>query len=420
MNILLCGADGFLGRAIAAALEAAGHRVLRGVHHPRLAGDVVIDYQTDLSPEAWLPRLAGVDVVINAIGILREPQPGDFERIHHRAPAALFAACAAAGVGRVIQISALGGEFQGEPPHYLASKHAADRVLWQSLPERGVVLRPGLVFGRDGASTRFFLALASLPLHADPAGAGAVQPVHVDDVAAAVLRLVEGAAVPSGLLELPGPRRLSYAGWLASYRSGLGLPPALSLPLPGFLMAATARLAGLFPASLLTADTWAMLKAGNTADPGPARSLLGRPLKAPADFIVPDDTEALRLQALAAWRRPLLRAVLAAIWLLTALLSFGVYPLENSLALLAPFGISGAAALALLYGASLLDLAMAALTVWRPGRRLWLAQLALVGGYTALIAWKLPEFLLHPFGPVLKNLAVAALLFILYAEEDKS
>jgi len=420
MKVLLCGADGFLGRAIAGALEAAGHRVLRGVHHPRLAGDVAIDYQTDLSPEVSLPRLAGVDVVINAIGILRERQPGDFERIHHRAPAALFAACAAAGVGRVIQISALGGEFQGEPPPYLASKHAADKALWQSLPDRGVVLRPGLVFGRDGASTRFFLALASLPLHADPAGAGAVQPVHVDDVASAVLRLVEGAVVPSCLLELPGPRRLSYAGWLASYRAGLGLPPALSLPLPGFLMAASARLAGLFPTSLLTADTWAMLKAGNTADPGPARGLLGHPLKAPDEFIAPDEAEALRLRALAAWRRPMLRVVLATIWLITALLSFGVYPVESSLALLAPFGISGTLALALLYGASLLDLAMAGLTVWRPGRRLWLAQLALMAGYTVLIAWKLPEFLLHPFGPILKNLAVAALLFILYAEEDKS
>jgi hypothetical protein len=92
---------------------------------------------------------------------------------------------------------------------------------------------------------------------------------------------------------------------------------------------------------------------------------------------------------------------------------------ESSLALLAPFGISGSPALALLYGASLLDLAMAGLTVLRPGRRLWLAQLALIAGYTALIAWRLPEFLLHPFGPVLKNLAVAALLLMLYAEEDK-
>ncbi|MRR09732.1 NAD-dependent dehydratase, partial [bacterium] len=91
----------------------------------------------------------------------------------------------------------------------------------------------------------------------------------------------------------------------------------------------------------------------------------------------------------------------------------------DSLALLAPFGLAGTPALALLYGASLLDMAMAVLTLLLPGRRLWLAQLALIAGYTALIAWKLPEFLLHPFGPVLKNLAVAALLLILYAEEEK-
>lgn len=419
MIVLLCGADGFLGRTITVALAQAGHRVVRGVHHPRRVGDIAIDYQADLTPEVWLPRLNEVDVAINAVGILRERESGDFERIHHRAPAALFAACAARQVKRVIQISALGGEFAETPPPYLASKHAADRALRTALPERGVVLRPGLIYGRDGASTQLFLTLASLPIHAVPAGVGRVQPVHVDDVVASVVKLVDGASVAGNLLEVPGAQPLSYADWLATYRAGMGFYPAPSLPLPGFLMAATARLAGLLPSSLLSVDTWRMLKAGNTADANPAKRLLGRPLIAPTELITPEDAELLRMRSLAAWRRPLARAIVAAIWLITALLSAFVFPMADSLALLAPYGLTGDSARAVLACAVLLDLVMGMATLLWPGRRLWLTQLALIAAYSALIAWRLPALLIHPFGPVLKNLAVAGLLLILYAEEDK-
>lgn len=417
MNILLCGAAGFLGQAIASHLEQAGHRVIRGVHQPRQPGDLALDYRADLEATAWLPRLAEVDAVVNAVGILHERANDDFARIHQQAPTALFEACAQAGVARVLQISALGC---AEPPPYLSSKHGADAALLRLLPGRGVVLRPGLVFGAEGASTRFFLGLASLPLLGCPAGAGQVQPVHVEDVAEAVLRLLEMAEVPAGIINLPGPRALGFVDWLETYRRGMGLAPALHLPIPAPLMAVAARLAGGIPGSLLSSATWGMLSRGNVADPAPAQNLLGRPLRDPAQFITPDLAEPLRLGALALWRRPLLLLVLASIWLLTALVSAGLHPLASSLELLAPFGLSGTPALLVLAAATLLDLVMGLLTLWRPGRRLWLLQLALIGGYSLLIAWKLPEFLLHPFGPLLKNLAVAALIVQLLAEERQS
>lgn len=414
MRVLVCGADGFLGRQIATALASRGHQVVRGVRRPRLPGDVAIDYRRDTAVAAWLPRLERIDGVVNAVGILREREAGDFERIHHRAPAALFAACRQAGVARVVQISALG---TAATP-YLTSKRAGDAAMPDLLPQ-GVVLRPGLVFGAEGASTGLFLALASLPLHVRPGGTGPVQPVHVDDVAAAVARLIEGAAVAGPVLDLPGPAVLSYGEWPAAYRAGLGLPPALSLPVPGIAMAALARLAGLLPASLLTADTWAMLKAGNTGCPDAAVSLLGRPLRAVADFIAPAAAEGLRRRALAAWQRPLLRASLAILWLATALVSAGLFPVADSLALLAAFGLAGVPAVLVLAAATAIDGAMGILSLLRPGRRLWLAQLALVVAYSGLVAWRLPEFLLHPFAPILKNLAIVALLLVLYAEEER-
>lgn len=413
MNVLICGADGFLGRHIATALAAHGHKVTRGVRRAREPGDVVVDYRADTTPAVWLPRLAGADIVINAVGILREAQAGDFEAIHQRTPAALFEACRVAGIRRVIQVSALGAADTA----YLASKHAADAVLLRLLPE-ATVLRPGLVFGADGASSRFFLAVASLPVCVVAGGAGEVQPVHVDDVAEAVVRVAEGAHGAGGVLELAGPRRLGYRDWMGVYRRLLALPPAPALSIPAPVMAAAACLAGVFRASLLSAEAWSMLRAGNTGDPRAAQAVLGRALTPPEHFASAEMAQALRLRAFADWRRPLLRSVLALIWLITAMLSAGIHPLADSLALLAPFGLAGACAVATLAGATLLDLAMGVLTLARPGRRLWLAQLVLVAGYSALIAWRLPEFLTHPFGPVLKNLAVAALLILLWAEEE--
>lgn len=412
MRVLVCGADGFLGRHLATAFAERGHVVVRGVHHPRLAGDLAIDYRADSDAATWLPRLAGIDAVVNAIGILRELQPGDFAAIHHRAPAALFEACGRVGIARVVQISALG---LVETP-YLTSKRAADQALLEQVPT-GVVLRPGLVFGRDGASTAFFTMLASLPVIGELRGAGDVQPVHVDDVVAAVVAVVEGAVPASRIVDVPGPQRLSFRDWLGTYRRAMGLPPPIWLPIPAWLTNAAAVTLGQLPGVMLNRDTWAMLRAGNVGDTAPAEALLGRRLRRPAEFAPDTEGELLRHRALAAWRRPLTLLVLAFLWIASAILSAGVYPVADSLALLAPYGLHGAAAVTVLAGASALDLAMGILTLWRPGPRLWLAQLVLVSAYSLLIAVAWPGFLIHPFAPVLKNLAIMVLLVQLWAEE---
>lgn len=416
MRILLCGADGFLGRHIASALRARGHEVVRGVRRVRLPGDLLMDYRADFSADAWLPRLVGIDVVINAVGILRENRTGDFDLVHHRSPAALFEACRRREVGRVLQISALG---TADTP-YLTSKRAGDEALRRFMPEAGIVVRPGLVFGVDGASTRFFLMMASLPIQANVCGAGEVQPVHVDDLCDLVTRLAEGAPAPEGIVEAPGPTRLGYRGWMTSYRTGLGLAPALWLPVPAWVMSLTARLAGAIPNSLLSKDTWAMLRTGNVGDATRAAAVLGRALTPPERFIEPDVADTLRLRALAQWRRPFAIAVLAFLWFASAALSAGIYPIRSSLALLAPFGLSGVSAMAVLVLAIAADFTMGVLTVWRPGPRLWKSQLALVMAYSTLVAWRLPTFLIHPFGPILKNAAVVALLIGLWAEERRA
>jgi hypothetical protein len=73
-----------------------------------------------------------------------------------------------------------------------------------------------------------------------------------------------------------------------------------------------------------------------------------------------------------------------------------------------------------LYGAALMDLLLGLLTVAAPARwrrGVWLAQIALIGGYTVLITFFLPEYWLHPYGPITKNLPILALIALLWSLE---
>lgn len=308
MRILLCGANGFMGRQLARLLQERGHVVVRGVRTPKGADEIAVDFRQDVEAATWLPRLAGIDAVLNAVGVLVEAQPGDFERINHRVPAALAAAAATAGIRHFVHISSLG---ECATP-YLDSKRAGDAGVLGALPA-ATVIRAGLVFGESGEGTRLFLVMASLPLLGCPSGAGPVQPVHIDDLCALAVTCLEQPGA-GGVVDLPGPRRLSYREWLATYRAGLGMGRGLAFPLPDWLMSLTCALLGRVPGSVVNQETWKLLRAGNFGDAGQAAARLGRPLRDPAQFIEPQRAPALRAAAVAAWRRP-------ALWLLTAIMA---------------------------------------------------------------------------------------------------
>ncbi|MBP0606486.1 MULTISPECIES: SDR family oxidoreductase [Burkholderia] len=419
MTVLVCGANGFIGQALCARLEAGGHRVLRGVRRAAGPHDVAIDFAQDVDPQAWLARLKGVDVVINAVGMLADRRGATLDAVHRAAPCALFTACCLAGVRRVIQISALGVE-RGDT-RYFASKRVADRFL-QTLPIDFRIVRPALVYGAAGASARFFRMLASLPVHMLPAGGHQrLRPVHVDDLAEVVARLVvqpgDSRAADSRVIDVVGSDEVEYREMLAGYRAALGFPPAARVTLPGPLVGAAAALLGTLPGAMLTRDTWAMLRGGNTGDPTAVTAVLGRPPRGLGSFIGAE-AGALRRDALAMWRRPVLVGALAIVWIWTAIASAFIHPLHASLALLAPAHLTGLPALIALYAASALDFAFGIATVVAPSRRLWAAQAALIVAYSAVIAVTMPGLLAEPFGPVLKNVPILAILLILYSEEE--
>ena len=115
----------------------------------------------------------------------------------------------------------------------------------------------------------------------------------------------------------------------------------------------------------------------------------------------------------------LLRGSIAAVWIGTAVVSCGLYPVADSLALLERVGAHGAVAWMLLFGAAGLDLLLGFATLVWPRRPLWWAQISLIVLYSALISWRLPEYWLHPHGPMLKNLPMLAGLCLLLAVDRR-
>lgn len=115
-----------------------------------------------------------------------------------------------------------------------------------------------------------------------------------------------------------------------------------------------------------------------------------------------------------------IRLTLAIVWLITGLLSLGIYPQQESLALLGRMGLHGTPALAALYSGAITDMTFGVLTMFAPNKKLWITQALLIITYTLIISLWLPEFWLHPFGPILKNLPILMLLWLLYQHEGKS
>ncbi|MBV8575690.1 MAG: NAD(P)H-binding protein, partial [Acetobacteraceae bacterium] len=363
MRVLVLGAGGFLGARIVVGLLSRGHDVICAGRSPRAierrfpsCAVMHADLGRD-DASTWRPKLAGIDAVVNAAGVLR----GDLDQVHHHGPVALFEACAQANLSRVVQISALGAGEQSSS-RFLLTKQQADEAMVRLRQERGAVgwcvLRPSLVIGRGGGSTALFCAVAAMPgpLRLGP-GSWRVQPIHVTDLGRIVADLLACAAMPP-LLNVVGPEEMTTDALTLGLRNWLGLPPARLLTIPRSGLAIAARIGDALPGFSLTSESLTMLARGNTADSRPLPDLLGwtpRPLfvALAAEPAVAADLWHARLLPL----RGLLIGALAVIWVGSGVASF-VLPQTDADALLSGLGLSGVAALAVTWAGAALDVVL--------------------------------------------------------------
>lgn len=261
-NILLIGGTGFVGSAIARRLAAQGH-VLRLVTRRRERAKHLIVLPTaevvegDVHDPAVLASLMrGQDIVVSLAGILR----GNFTRVHAELPAKIATAAKAAGVRRIVHVSALGAAANALSA-YQRSKAAGEAALTASGLDV-TLLRPSVVFGAGDSFLTLFAGLQRyLPVLPLACPQARMQPVWVEDVAQTVALCLQRPESIGQAYELGGPRvytlreLVAYAGTLSGCRAAIiGLPGPLA-----WLQALTMEMVG----GPMTRDNLLSLKTPN-------------------------------------------------------------------------------------------------------------------------------------------------------------
>lgn len=235
-TVLVTGASGFVGRHLLERLASRGHDVRAACRGGR-PDDVpprpeVTWLAADLrDAEAVEGLCRDCDVVAHLAGQHREGDGQTFRQIHVEATRHLVERARAAGVERVLLVSAHGAP-SGEHPYFRTKLEAEDTVRRSGV--EFVVVRPEIVVGPDDHFTSTLARwVARAPLCCVPgAGEGRYRPVDVEDVTDALCQSVERADLAGRTFTLTGPDELSLGDVVETVVDACGLRRPV-VPLPG-------------------------------------------------------------------------------------------------------------------------------------------------------------------------------------------
>ncbi|HKJ77300.1 MAG TPA: complex I NDUFA9 subunit family protein [Gammaproteobacteria bacterium] len=298
-SICILGGNGFVGRHLSARLVEEGHRVRVLSRHRQRGKDLLVLPTAEVveadvhDPEALKAQFADCDTVVNLVGILnaRDATGKDFYRAHAELPRKVVEACRAAGVGRLLHMSALGGDAAYGASHYQRSKGEGENLVHNAHDLAVTSFRPSVIFGPgDSFLNRFAGLLKMSPLVFPLACAGArFAPVYVKDVAEAYTRALDNRNTFGQRYDLCGPNAYTLQE-LVTYVARLRHLRRWIIPLgdgPSKLMASVLEWA---PGKPLTRDNVLSMQRDNVCD-GPFPEVFGfepTPLESVAPFYLGD------------------------------------------------------------------------------------------------------------------------------------
>ena len=240
--VTVFGGSGFLGRHVVRALVKRDYRVRVAVRRPDLAGFLqplgtvgqIMSVQANLRyPDSVAAAVRGADAVINLVGILQEGGRQSFSAVQANGARAVAQACAAHGITRLVQVSAIGAARESRSAYDRSKAEGEAAVL--SLVPSAIVLRPSIVFGPEDSFFNRFASLARMLPVLPLIGGGETkfQPVFVGDVAEAAARAIDGTITGGRIYELGGPEVKSFKELLTYVCEVTGRKRVLaSLPFP--------------------------------------------------------------------------------------------------------------------------------------------------------------------------------------------
>lgn len=210
--VTIFGGSGFVGRYIAQRMARQGWRVRVAVRRPNEAhfvrpygrvGQVEPVLCNIRNDESVRQVTQGADAVVNCVGTFDARGKNNFDAVQHEGAARIARIAAAEGITRVVHLSAIGADVDGNSL-YAKSKGRGEAAILDAVPD-AVILRPSVIFGPEDQFFNRFAGMARMSPVIPLVGADTkFQPVYVDDVAHAVEMALLGTAEP-GIYELGGP-----------------------------------------------------------------------------------------------------------------------------------------------------------------------------------------------------------------------
>ncbi|HLS83780.1 MAG TPA: NAD-dependent epimerase/dehydratase family protein [Arenimonas sp.] len=284
--VLVLGGCGFIGRHVVSALRDMGASVIVGTRDPERAerrlppqvqgcGRRGAHLERLFRPDDWSPLLAGVDAVVNCVGILRPRGRERYQAVHAQAPAALARACAEHGL-RLLHVSALGLEAPARSG-FIRSKREGEAGI-RAAGGQACLVRPSLLDADDsGFGARWLRRVARWPVHPLPASArGHIAALDVRDLGEAIARLLLQPEPLPAAVELGGRDALDLGDYLALLRRNYRSRPARRLSVPGWLARLVAHACDLLHLTPLSYGHWELLGRDNLPAENALPALLGR------------------------------------------------------------------------------------------------------------------------------------------------